>query len=102
MSPTCDGRLSSKSYKGVFALTAVGLGVNATVMAPIWRCAGDTPKADGAARVDNVFNNHYATYATFFDTTQLPNFNTGNPFTNPDSLSPARPLAAYVGIKATF
>jgi outer membrane receptor protein involved in Fe transport len=53
-------------------------------------------------RVDNVFNNHYATYATFFDTTQLPNFNTGNPFTNPDSLSPARPLAAYVGIKATF
>ena len=29
-------------------------------------------------RVDNVFNNHYATYATFFDTTALPNFNTGN------------------------
>ena len=53
-------------------------------------------------RVDNVFNNHYATYATFFDTTELPNFNTGNPFTNPDSLSPARPLAAYVGLKATF
>jgi outer membrane receptor protein involved in Fe transport len=53
-------------------------------------------------RVDNVFNNHYATYATFFDTTALPNFNTGNPFTNPDALNMARPLAAYAGIKATF
>ena len=53
-------------------------------------------------RVDNVFNNRYATYATFFDTTELPNFNTGNPFTNPDALNMARPLAAYAGIKATF
>jgi iron complex outermembrane receptor protein len=53
-------------------------------------------------RVDNVFNNHYATYGTFFDTTELPNFNTGNAFTNPDALNMARPLAAYAGIKATF
>jgi outer membrane receptor protein involved in Fe transport len=54
-------------------------------------------------RVDNVFNNHYATYGTFFETDQLPNFsNGGNSFTNPDSLNAARPLAAYGGIKATF
>jgi outer membrane receptor protein involved in Fe transport len=53
-------------------------------------------------RVDNVFNNHYATYGTFFDTTELPNFNTGNAFTNPDAFNMARPLAAYAGIKATF
>ena len=53
-------------------------------------------------RVDNVFNNHYATYGTFFDTGQLPNFNTGNAFTNPNALNIARPLAAYVGMKATF
>jgi iron complex outermembrane receptor protein len=53
-------------------------------------------------RVDNVFNNHYAAYGTFFDTGQLPNFNTGNAFSNPDALNIARPLAAYVGMKATF
>jgi outer membrane receptor protein involved in Fe transport len=55
------------------------------------------------ARVDNVFDNRYSTYGTFFDTTALPNFaNAGNPFTNPQSLSPARPRAAYVGLKVTF
>jgi outer membrane receptor protein involved in Fe transport len=53
-------------------------------------------------RVDNVFNNQYATYGTFFDTTELPNFNTGNQFTDPRSLSPARPRAFYAGLKATF
>jgi outer membrane receptor protein involved in Fe transport len=53
-------------------------------------------------RVDNVFNNHYATYGTFFDTTELPNFNTGSAFTNPDALNVARPLAVYAGLKATF
>jgi outer membrane receptor protein involved in Fe transport len=54
-------------------------------------------------RVDNVFNNQYATYGTFFDTTQVPNFaNGGAPFTDPRSLSPARPRAFYAGLKATF
>jgi outer membrane receptor protein involved in Fe transport len=54
-------------------------------------------------RVDNVFDNRYATYGTFFDTTAVPNFaNGGAPFTDPRSLSPARPRAFYAGLKATF
>jgi outer membrane receptor protein involved in Fe transport len=55
------------------------------------------------ARADNIFNNHYASYGTFFDTTAVPNFtNGGAAFTDPRSLSPARPLALYAGLKATF
>jgi outer membrane receptor protein involved in Fe transport len=55
------------------------------------------------ARLDNVFDNRYATYGTFFDINAIPNFaNGGAAFTNPDSLSPARPRALYVGLKATF
>ena len=55
------------------------------------------------ARADNVFDNRYATYGTFFDTGAVPNFaNGGAPFTDPRSISPARPRALYVGLKATF
>jgi outer membrane receptor protein involved in Fe transport len=55
------------------------------------------------ARADNIFDNRYATYGTFFDTGALPNFaNGGAPFTDPRSLSPARPRALYAGLKATF
>jgi outer membrane receptor protein involved in Fe transport len=55
------------------------------------------------ARVDNVFDNRYATYGRFFDTTALPNFaNGGANFTDPRSVSPARPRAFYTGLKATF
>ena len=54
-------------------------------------------------RVDNLFDNRYATYGTFFDTTAVPNFaNGGAQFTDPRSLSPARPRAFYAGLKATF
>jgi iron complex outermembrane receptor protein len=54
-------------------------------------------------KVDNVFDNRYSTYGTFFDTTALPNFtNGGNPFTDPRSLSPARPRAFYAGARVTF
>ena len=54
-------------------------------------------------RIDNIFDNRYATYGGFFDTTAVPNFaNGGNQFTNPQSLSPARPRAFYAGLKATF
>ena len=54
-------------------------------------------------RVDNIFNNQYATYGTFFDTGQVPNFgNGGAPFTDPRSVSPARPRALYAGMKVTF
>jgi outer membrane receptor protein involved in Fe transport len=55
------------------------------------------------ARADNIFDNRYATYGTFFDTAAVPNFaNGGAPFTDPRSLSPARPRALYAGLKATF
>jgi outer membrane receptor protein involved in Fe transport len=55
------------------------------------------------ARADNIFNNQYSTYGTFFDTTQVPNFgNGGAPFTDPRSVSPARPRAFYTGMKITF
>jgi outer membrane receptor protein involved in Fe transport len=55
------------------------------------------------ARVDNLFDNRYATYGTFFDTSSLPNFaNGGAAFTDARSLSPARPRAFYTGLKATF
>jgi outer membrane receptor protein involved in Fe transport len=55
------------------------------------------------ARADNIFDNRYATYGTFFDTTAVPNFaNGGAPFTDPRSLSPALPRAFYTGLKVTF
>jgi outer membrane receptor protein involved in Fe transport len=54
-------------------------------------------------RVDNLLDNRYATYGTFFDTTAVPNFtNGGAAFTDPRSVSPARPRAFYAGLKATF
>jgi len=55
------------------------------------------------ARVDNVLDNRYATYGTFFNLGNVPNFaNGGAAFTDPRSISPARPRALYVGLKATF
>lgn len=55
------------------------------------------------ARADNVLDNRYATYGTFFNTGAVPNFaNGGAPFTDPRSFSPARPRAFYTGLKATF
>lgn len=53
-------------------------------------------------RIDNLLNNHYATFGAFFDIGQLPNFTTGGAFTDARSVSPARPQAAYAGVKATF
>jgi outer membrane receptor protein involved in Fe transport len=55
------------------------------------------------ARADNIFDNRYATYGTFFDTGAVPNFaNGGAPFTDPRSVSPARPRAFYAGLRAHF
>lgn len=54
-------------------------------------------------KVDNIFDNRYATYGQFFNTGALPNFtNGGSPFTDPRSLSPARPRAFYAGARVTF
>jgi iron complex outermembrane receptor protein len=55
------------------------------------------------ARADNVFDNRYATYGTFFETGNVPNFaNGGAPFADARSVSPARPRSIYAGMKATF
>jgi outer membrane receptor protein involved in Fe transport len=53
-------------------------------------------------RVDNLFDNRYATHGTFFDTGAIPNLSNGTQFTDARSISPARPRAFYVGLKATF
>ena len=54
-------------------------------------------------RVNNIFDNRYATYGTFFEIDDVPNFaNGGAPFTDPRSVSPAQPRAFYAGLKATF
>ncbi len=54
-------------------------------------------------RVENLLDNRYYTYGTFFDTTQVPNFaNGGAAFTDPRTLSPAQPRSIYAGMKATF
>jgi outer membrane receptor protein involved in Fe transport len=55
------------------------------------------------ARADNIFDNRYATYGTFFERDAVPNFaNGGADFTDARSVSPARPRAFYAGLKATF
>jgi len=55
------------------------------------------------ARADNIFDNRYATYGTFFERDAVPNFaNGGAAFTDARSVSPARPRAFYAGLKATF
>ncbi len=55
------------------------------------------------AMAENVFDNRYYTYGTFFDTGAVPNYGAGGgAFTDPRSLAPARPQAIYVGMRATF
>jgi outer membrane receptor protein involved in Fe transport len=54
-------------------------------------------------RVDNIFDRRYATYGTFFEMDDIPNFaNGGADFTDPRTVNPARPRAIYAGLKATF
>jgi outer membrane receptor protein involved in Fe transport len=55
------------------------------------------------ARADNILDNRYASYGTFFNIDAIPNLaNGGAPFTDPRSVSPARPRAFYAGLRATF
>ncbi len=54
-------------------------------------------------RVDNIFDNRYSTFGTFFERGDIPNFvNGGADFSDPRTVSPARPRAFYAGLKATF
>jgi iron complex outermembrane receptor protein len=54
-------------------------------------------------RVDNVFDHRYATHGAFFNTDDVPNYaNGGAAFTDPRTVTPARPRAFYAGLKATW
>jgi iron complex outermembrane receptor protein len=48
--------------------------------------------------VQNLFNRRYYTFGTFFDTGAIPFLG----LTDPRSVSPATPLAAYAGLRAKF
>jgi iron complex outermembrane receptor protein len=48
--------------------------------------------------VQNLFNRRYYTYGTFFNTTQIPFLG----LTDPRTLAPGAPLAAYAGVRAKF
>ncbi len=53
-------------------------------------------------RVDNLLDRRYATFGTFFDNASY----AGNPafpdLTDPRTVTPGKPLAAYVGVKLTY
>lgn len=51
--------------------------------------------------VDNAFNAHYGVYGTFFDVDDA-NEAAGTNFTDPRTIVPAAPIAAYGGLKVTF
>jgi iron complex outermembrane recepter protein len=48
--------------------------------------------------VKNLFNRHYYSYGTFFETASFPYLNLSDPRT----FVPGMPLAAYAGMRATF
>jgi iron complex outermembrane receptor protein len=48
-------------------------------------------------KVENMFDRRYSTVGTYFDIHQI---NAG--FTDPRTLSPARPRSFYAGARATF
>jgi acyl dehydratase len=51
-----------------------------------------------------VFDRRYSTLGTFFETDDVPNFTKGPTaeFTDPRTVTPARPRAFYAGLRATF
>ncbi|HXW71052.1 MAG TPA: TonB-dependent receptor [Methylocella sp.] len=54
--------------------------------------------------INNLFNNHYLVYGTFFDQTTDARF-AGNPVNfaaDPRTITPAQPIALYGGVKVTF
>jgi iron complex outermembrane receptor protein len=48
--------------------------------------------------VQNLFNKRYYTFGTFFDTTEIPFLG----LTDPRTLSPGAPFAAYAGLRVKF
>jgi iron complex outermembrane receptor protein len=56
-----------------------------------------TDQAELYGRVENLLDRRYATYGTYFDTSQL-----FQAFNNPQSITPAQPLSVYAGLRVTF
>jgi len=54
------------------------------------------------ARADNIFDNRYATYGTFFDTGAILISQWRRGFHGSTFRQPARPRAFYAGLRATF
>ncbi len=55
------------------------------------------------ALVNNIFDHHYSTYGTYFDTDDGSAASLGTiDFTDPRSIVPATPVAAYGGVKVRF
>jgi iron complex outermembrane receptor protein len=52
--------------------------------------------------INNLFNNHYATYGTFFDLGTSAQYAISTALTNPQAITPAQPLSIYGGVKITF
>ena len=53
--------------------------------------------------INNLFNRHYATYGTFFNTGTDAQLATSTFFTgNPRTITPAQPISFYGGVKVTF
>jgi outer membrane receptor protein involved in Fe transport len=53
--------------------------------------------------INNLFNNHYAIYGTYFDTEAGSNASNGTfDFTDSRTVTPATPFAAYGGVKVKF
>jgi iron complex outermembrane receptor protein len=57
-----------------------------------------TKNVEAFGLVRNLFDRHYLTYGTFFQTDSLPYLN----LTDPRTFLPGMPLAAYAGIRARF
>lgn len=53
--------------------------------------------------IDNLFDAHFGTYGTYFDTDEASDVSLGEMnFTNPRSITPSMPFTAYGGIKVKF
>lgn len=53
--------------------------------------------------IDNLFDTHFGTYGTLFDTEEASDASLGEiNFSNPRSITPSMPFAAYGGIKVRF
>jgi outer membrane receptor protein involved in Fe transport len=61
-----------------------------------------TPNLKFYGLVDNLLNQRYSSYATFFDGSRYAGHPPFPHFTDPRTVSPGKPFAVYAGLKVTF